>query len=177
MAYPEIQTPTTLTQVGVKVVERRRTRAALGQCLVVSTNQQRGDQFERAAADGGWQATTCRNAQTAAVVVAHLRFHLAIVDLQRSSENRLARAGLRQLAEALAAEAGLLLVLCGNDGDAVEEIWAHQLGVWLYLPGVDETCDLAMVCGEARAVVEKLNPQLAAKSKAQNSCGFMAAGG
>jgi hypothetical protein len=51
----------------------------------------------------------------------------------------------------------MLLVICGRDGDAMQEIWAHQLGAWLYLPGVDISGDLAMLCSQARMVVEKLN--------------------
>ncbi len=37
------------------------------------------------------------------------------------------------------------------------EIWSRQLGVWMYLPGVDDESDIAMLCGEARNAVEKLN--------------------
>jgi hypothetical protein len=86
---------------------------------------------------------------------------------------------MRWLAERLAADGTLLLVLCGNDGEALEEIWAHQLGTWLYLPGVDEASDLSMVCSEARTVVEKLflQPVRRSSSGAVDGCGFLASDG
>jgi hypothetical protein len=47
-------------------------------------------------------------------------------------------------------------VICGNEGRPQEEIWARQLGAWLYLPGVVESDDVAMLCGEARQIAEQL---------------------
>ena len=60
----------------------------------------------------------------------------------------------RLLCEAIAGLRHVLLVACGNAGDAAEEIWARQLGVWLYLPDVawEETGDLAFLCEQARLV-------------------------
>jgi hypothetical protein len=37
------------------------------------------------------------------------------------------------------------------------EVWSRQLGVWMYLPGVDSESDLALVYSEARGIVEKLH--------------------
>jgi hypothetical protein len=39
----------------------------------------------------------------------------------------------------------------------MEEIWARQLGAWMYLPGVNDHSDVAMLCGEARNAAEKLS--------------------
>ena len=97
-----------------------------------------------------------RDAEVARLAASRIRFRLAVVDLQRTRGSP--PAGLRELCEALAAEGTALLVVCGNDGDAVEEIWAHQLGAWLYLPSVEADSDLTMLCEQARTVVEKFEP-------------------
>ena len=58
---------------------------------------------------------------------------------------------LLQLCQLLAEMQGLLLVICGHDGDVEEEIWARQLGVWLYVPGLSNASseDLALLCQQA----------------------------
>ena len=157
MDYSNMRSQAAVTHGDVAPVTRHNTRVALLECLIVSRGDARGDQFQQAAALRGWKATVCCDARVAAQVAERVRFRLVVVDLE--SANGRAPAGYRQLAESLANTGDMLLVICGNDGDAVEEIWAHQLGAWLYLSGVDETCDLTMVCGEARDVVEKLNPE------------------
>ena len=48
-------------------------------------------------------------------------------------------------------------MVCGSEGDVLAEMWARQLGVWLYLAGVDPTCDLTSLCSEAQQVAEKLS--------------------
>ena len=46
---------------------------------------------------------------------------------------------------------GLLLVICGHEGEVEEEIWARQLGVWLYVPGLSNAPaeDLSLLCQQA----------------------------
>jgi hypothetical protein len=129
---------------------------ALFQCLIVSQNDQRSIYFERAASDGGWEPIVERDAVSAAALAARVRFHFAIVDLEQRPRGA-PPPGYCRLAEDLARQGGMLLVICGRDGDAMQEIWAHQLGAWLYLPGVDMSGDLAMLCSQARMVVGKLN--------------------
>jgi len=97
-----------------------------------------------------------QDAEAARGAASRIRFRLAVVDLYRTHGTP--PVGLRGLCELLAADGTALLVICGNDEDAVEEIWAHQLGAWLYLPGVEADSDLAMLCGQARTVVEKFEP-------------------
>jgi len=179
MGYPKTQTKTAKTRVGGQTAERRETRVGLVQCLVVSQSQQRGEQFERAAVAEGWYATVCRDAQSASMAAARFCFRLAIIDLESLSPGCAGAHGMRRLAESLAAERKGLLVLCGRDGDVLEEIWAHQVGSWLYLPGVDETSDLTMVCSEARSVVEKLFPQTVQRSSsgAVGGCEYLASDG
>jgi len=42
------------------------------------------------------------------------------------------------------------VVICGSADSVDEELWARQLGVWLYLPGVTEGDSLTSLCIEAR---------------------------
>ena len=110
-----------------------------------------------------------QDAVSAAALASRVRFHLAIVDLERP--RGAPPPGYCRLAESLAKQGGLLLVICGRDGEAMQEIWAHQLGAWLYLPGVDINSDLAMLCSQARMVVEKLNYHPPPAVGAGNSAG------
>jgi hypothetical protein len=56
----------------------------------------------------------------------------------------------------LAARHGPLLAVCGKPDDITGEVWSRQLGVWMYLPGVDSQSDIALLCGEARNILRKL---------------------
>ena len=56
----------------------------------------------------------------------------------------------RGLVEQLTARDGPLVAVCGNPNDDSGEVWSRQLGVWMYLPGVDSESDLALVCSEAQ---------------------------
>jgi hypothetical protein len=58
--------------------------------------------------------------------------------------------------EQLASQSGVLLIVCGNEGSVEEELWVRQRGAWLYLPGVVEASNLALLCGEAKQIVERL---------------------
>ena len=138
-------------------VAQTQTGRALYQCLVVSPREECCAQFWAAATQGGWNATSLRDAEEAARIAARIRFQLAIVDLQRRAGAT--ASGFCELSERLARDPELLLVICGNEGDTTEEIWAHQIGTWLYLSGVDDDSDVAMVCAEARVAVEKLAGQ------------------
>ena len=44
----------------------------------------------------------------------------------------------------LAARQGPLLAVCGKPDDTTGEVWSRQLGVWMYLPGVDGQSDIAL---------------------------------
>jgi hypothetical protein len=82
------------------------------------------------------------------------RVDLALVDLQAASAEQEAR--LRTLVQQLASRKGPLLAVCGKPDDTTGEVWSRQLGVWMYLPGVDGRSDIALLCGEARNILKKL---------------------
>ena len=152
IAFAELETA---TQSEVRLPRKKATRAGLLHCLVVSANAQRRAFLAEAARSAGWEVTACSEASTASVAVTRFRQSLAIIDL---AELEPGTAGtFRTLAEQLPANSSPLVMICGAEGNALEEIWARQLGVWLYLSGVELTCDVTGVCSEAKQVVQKLN--------------------
>ncbi|MBX3413059.1 MAG: hypothetical protein KF708_10260 [Pirellulales bacterium] len=115
----------------------------------------RCETLARAAASGGWRTIRCRTAESARGTTERLHCQLAILDVEAASSGCDAEE-LRILVEQLARENDLLLLVCGNERDPREEIWARQLGVWLYLPGVVAGPELTTLCSEALDVAERL---------------------
>ncbi len=128
-------------------------KTGLFQCLVVAIDPQRCEVLARAAADGGWQSIACTDADAARSYLARMLVQLTVVDLENPGGPD--PIGFRELIEEISQRQGLLLVMCGKPGDWREELWARQLGSWLYLTGV-ETDGLTLICGEARQVCEQL---------------------
>ncbi len=123
------------------------------ECLIVSPSLARRETLAQAATDSGWSSVVCGDADSARRLAGRIAVKLAIVDLEKASP---ADCGaLRQLSADLARMGGALLVVCGADGDVQQEIWARQLGAWLYLPGMSGGDDMSLLCQEARQVVEK----------------------
>lgn len=125
-------------------------------CLITSSSEARGQALSWAAADAGWRTTICRDAPTARAYWERMLAQLAIIDLETAQAEDAEE--LKALVEFLARQGGLLLLLCGQDGCAAEEIWARQLGVWLYLPGAAAGGELTAVCQEARDLAKRLEP-------------------
>lgn len=98
----------------------------------------------------------CSTAEDAVRQSVRQRIDLALIDLQSAA---LAQVGqLRSLVEKLAVGRNSpLLAVCGKPDDMTGEVWSRQLGVWMYLPGVDGHSDIALLCGEARTILQKLN--------------------
>jgi len=155
MSELETGVPATLVSSEPRLSARRTAPAALRTCLVVSMSRQRSLWLVRAAEQEHWATVVCRSADEAARQAARNRIHLALVDLQAVPAKQ--EAAFRALVEQLAARDGPLLAVCGKTNDAMGEVWSRQLGVWMYLPGVDSESDVALVCYEARSIVEKLS--------------------
>jgi hypothetical protein len=130
---------------------------ALQTCLVVSTSARRAQLWVRAAHEEQWTTIVCSTADDANRQAVRHRIDLALIDLQSASAECEAR--LRELIKQLAARDGPLLAVCGKPEDTTGEVWTRQLGVWLYLPGVDNDSDIALLCGEARNILKKLGDQ------------------
>jgi DNA-binding NtrC family response regulator len=129
------------------------------QCLVVSGDPARLELLHEAALDGGWSSIACGDLAFALQTWQQSFICLAVLDLQAPPAG--AMAPLKSFAEQIAAAGGTLLVTCGNSGDASEELWARQLGTWLYLPGVSMADDLSAVLGEAHQLSNRLRRNVA----------------
>jgi hypothetical protein len=81
--------------------------------------------------------------------LADLDHAFAIVDVRHPLDGD--HDGVRKLAERLAGRPATLLVICGDthDSDSVE-IWARQLGAFVYLPGAKDARAVAALIGEVR---------------------------
>ena len=151
IAFAEFETA---TQSEHFVPRAKATRTSLLHCLIVSSDAERREFFTGAAEAAGWQVTAQAEASEASAVAHRVRHSLAIVDLEGAEAGNCG--GLRSLAEQLSTDAQRLLMVCGTEENPREEIWARQLGVWLYLSGVDTTCDIESLCSEAKQVADKL---------------------
>jgi hypothetical protein len=143
----------------VRVPFGRRAPVALNTCLVLSASPRRAQLWVRAAHEGQWTTIVCTNADDANRQSVRHRIDLALVDLQSATAEGESR--FKKFVEHLARRDGPLLAVCGKPDDTTGEVWSRQLGVWMYLPGVDSHSDVALLCAEARNILQKLGDQAA----------------
>jgi hypothetical protein len=151
----QISVPVTIVSPDARAPANRRAPPTLHTCLVVSASARRAQLWVRAAHEEQWATIVCTTADDASRQSIRHRIDLALVDLQSApaGQDRM----LRSLVEQLAARDGPLVAVCGKPDDPMGEVWSRQLGVWLYLPGVDSQSDIALLCGEARSILKKLS--------------------
>ena len=135
-------------------VPKGSNKSAKFRCLIASDNALRVSMFSRAAVEQGWEPVVCYDANMAAREAVCQQFQMAVVDI--ADNGAMSTKRFREIAERLVAEKNALIMICGSEDNADEEIWARQIGAWIYLPGVDDQTDLAMLCGESKNIVEKL---------------------
>ncbi len=152
MAYRDLNTLSVREQVQHKYARRAAKLVNVFQCLIVSANPERRRTLDRAASESGWKTHVCADAQAALAHVNRWLVQLAVVDLDTPSS-----ATFRPLVEQLAAQSGLLSIVCGHDGDVQEEIWVRQQGAWMYLPGVADSSNVGLLCSEAKQIVERIS--------------------
>ena len=154
MSDMQTSMPATLVAAEPTMGGARAAPPGLRTCLVVSASPLRSQLLLRGAHQEHWATIVSRSAEDAARQLIRHRIQLALVDLQSAPANQ--ERAYRALVEQLAARDGPLVAICGAPNDAVGEVWSRQLGVWMYLPGVDSESDISLVCYEARNIVEKL---------------------
>jgi DNA-binding NarL/FixJ family response regulator len=132
-----------------------RQRIGLG-CLVISGDASRRERFVAAASLAGWSRSTAPEDTATLQDAADQDVSLAIIDIASPIGDRVH--DTLELAEELAARPNTLVVICGSEDNADEELWARQLGVWLYLPGVADGDSLASLCIEARRLQGSIGP-------------------
>lgn len=135
-----------------RAVKSVATRGLL-ECLIVSPRAERRELLSRAATASGWASVVCGDADTARHLAQRIVVKLAFIDLEQGPLDGLV--GLQEVAADLSRMGCPLLVVCGADGDTQQEIWARQLGAWLYLPGMADVEAMTQLCEEARNVVER----------------------
>lgn len=145
--------PALLELPDIRTSTKRGTPAALQTCMIVSLSARRAQMLVRAAHEEHWATIVCNCADDALRQAVRQRVQLALVDLQSAPAGRIS--SLKKMVEQLAARR-MLLAVCGKPDDMTGEVWSRQLGVWMYLPGVDNQSDIAMLCAEARHVLEKI---------------------
>ena len=121
-------------------------------CVVVSGDASRRNRFEAAADLAGWGDCSAPTSTKEAIESVGRDVSLAIVDIACPIGDRVVDAVA--IAEELASRPGTLLVICGSEDSVDEELWARQLGAWLYLPGVCDGDSLTSLCVEARRLRE-----------------------
>jgi len=155
MSYVDPHLDVTVGQAVADPVVPQTTETALLQCLVVSADQPRRQMLTQAATDAGWDTVVCADADNALAESQRSCFQLALIDMQGRSGPT--PSGFREFCEHLTESSGKqLLAVCGHEGDAKEEIWARQLGAWLYLPGLTDGEEMSVLCGEARTVAKQV---------------------
>src|SRR5262245_50055644 len=146
--------PATLVSPDSGATAGRRAPPTLLTCLIVSASARRAQLLVRAAHEEHWATIVCNAAEDAVRQSVRQCVHLALVDLQTAPPAQ--ERTLRLLVEQLAARNGPLLAVCGKPDDPSGEVWSRQLGVWMYLPGMDSQSDIALLCAEARNILQKL---------------------
>ena len=130
------------------MLPRSTRRTAMLDCPVVSGDSARRRRFEAAVELAGW--LECASPETSGEIRQAIDrdFQLVIVDIASPLGDRVSDSV--EIAEEMAARPGTLLVICGSEDNVDEELWARQLGAWLYLPGVCDGDSLTSLCVEAR---------------------------
>lgn len=135
-------------------VARAQKRTRTLQCLVASGSQPRREMLIKSVNAAGWESLVCNDSIQAWAALHREVFPMAVVDLQHQVGETV---DFRELCEQLASQRNMLLMVCGNEADTTEEVWARQLGAWLYLPGVTAASDLATLCNEGRTIAQRLD--------------------
>jgi hypothetical protein len=145
---------TTLASSNLSPATVQNGATMLRTCLVVSGSAPRAVLFSEAAHQEHWRTIVCGNAEDAARNAVRHRIQLALVDLESAAASE--HVTFCRLVEQLAGRGGPLLMVCGRPNDEAGEVWSRRLGVWMYLPGINDRSNIGLLYGQARRVVEKL---------------------
>lgn len=155
--------PAVAVHLGGVVSQPREVALDSFRCLLCVADDAVREALAAAAEQAGWHVVQAENPDQAWSALSQAAFHLTVVDLQQRTPASIGEA--RELCEQLAVHAKRLLMVCGHEADPLQEVWARQLGTWLYVPGLSSDVssdDLQGICCEARAVVERWHPELVA---------------
>jgi hypothetical protein len=123
------------------------------QALVVSGDRGLRNRLEAVSELSGWSAcdVPADSAELGAAIEGD--YQLVVVDIANPVGDRVNDS--IEVAEEFAGRPGSLLVICGSEDNVDEELWARQLGVWVYLPGVSSGDALVSLFSDARRLAER----------------------
>jgi len=121
--------------------------------MVVAANAARRELLGDAARDAGWTVLDCKDVTAARIQLLKHPQGMVVFDLE--GDEGTSPEMLKGLAKRVSKQKNTLVVMCGNAGNPMEEIWARQLGVWLYLPGVVDDTDLSSLFEEAGRITAR----------------------
>jgi DNA-binding NtrC family response regulator len=121
--------------------------------LVVTGDRGLRSRLEAVAELSGWSA--CESPADCVGLSAAVEgdYQLVIVDITAPVGNRVNDS--IELAEEFAGRRDTLLVICGSEDSVDEELWARQLGAWVYLPGVSSGDAFVSLFSDARRLAER----------------------
>jgi len=141
------------SSVGQTSAPRTVRGPGLMKCLVLSADRGLRNRLDAVTELSGWSA--CDAPQDAADLQSLIDrdYQLVIVDIAHPLGDRVN--DTVEIAEEIVSRPGSLLVVCGSEDSIDEELWARQMGAWVYLPSV--TCGDALVSlfADARRFVER----------------------
>ena len=149
---PVVETAVCITEARPIPERPSKKHTSVLRCLVVSEDPSRLELLAGSAADAGFEPIACADTAKAWMACRSDELAFAFVDLAATS----CEATAKDLGEYLSRDRKLLVCVCGQEGEPLEEIWARQIGAWLYLPGIGDREGLTGLCTEARPVVERM---------------------
>ena len=122
-------------------------------CLTVAADPALYAWWARRRQPAGWSVDLATTAFAAAVAYQRKRYRLVFVE-----SSSFVPGSIDPLREFVAAiRSSWLGVVIGPPQCSEAEIWARQMGAWLYLPGIDDTTDLSVVFAEAARIARTAN--------------------
>jgi DNA-binding NtrC family response regulator len=131
-----------------RMLPRSTRRTGLLDCLVVTGEASRRRRIGVAAELAGWLECAAPETTGELRQAIDRDFQLVIIDVASPLGERVN--DTLEIAEEMVARPGTLVVICGSEDSVDEELWARQLGAWLYLPGMCDGDSLTSLCVEAR---------------------------
>jgi DNA-binding response OmpR family regulator len=125
----------------------------LMKCLVVSGDASLRNRLEAVTELSGWSACEAPADADELSSLVDGDYRLVIVDIARPLGDRVN--DTVEIAEEFAGRPGTLLVVCGAEDSVDEELWARQMGAWVYLPGISSGDALVSLFAEARRVADR----------------------
>jgi hypothetical protein len=122
-------------------------------CLVLSGDRGLRNRLDAVTELSGWSACDAPEDAADLQSVVDGDYQLVIVDVAHPLGDRVNNTV--EIAEEFASRRGTLLVVCGSEESVDEELWARQLGAWVYLPGVSGGDALVSLFTEARRLSER----------------------